>query len=117
MLPAGLSDAIRRAAVPGGVAAFDADGTLWREAAGEAFLKHLVALGWVRLPDGRDPYEAYERAVERDRRTGYAYAAQLQAGLEEAKVAAEADRVAGSWVPQRLIRTTQELRAPCGDAG
>ena len=62
-----------------GVAAFDADGTLWREDVGEAFLRHLVSLGWIRLPDGSDPYEAYERAVERDRRSGHAYAAQLQA--------------------------------------
>jgi phosphoserine phosphatase len=117
VLSAGLIDAIRRAALSGGIAAFDADGTLWREDAGEAFLKHLVRLGWIRLPDGSDPYEAYERAVERDRRTGYAYAAQLQAGLEEAKVAAEADRFARSWVPPRLIGATQELRGLCADAG
>jgi phosphoserine phosphatase len=117
VVPRELSEAIRRAAVPGGVAAFDADGTLWREDVGEAFLKHLVALGWVRLPDGRDPYEAYERAVERDRRTGYAYAAQLQAGLEEAKVAVEAERFARAWVPSRLIAATQELRAVCAKAG
>jgi len=117
VVPLALSDAIRRAAAPGGIAAFDADGTLWREDIGEAFLKHLVASGWVRLPDGRDPYEAYERAVERDRRTGYAYAAQLQAGLEEAMVAAEAERFARSWVPPRLIAATQELRAVCAGAG
>ena len=113
----GLIEAIRRTAVPGGVAAFDADGTLWREDVGEAFLKHLVGLGWVRLPDGRDAYEAYERAVERDRRTGYAYAAQLQVGLEDAKIAAEAERFARSWVPPRLIAATQELRGVCADAG
>ena len=64
MIAATLRDALREAARIGGVAAFDADGTLWREDVGEAFLRHLVALGWVRLEDGRDPYQAYERAVE-----------------------------------------------------
>ncbi len=117
MIPATLRDAVRRAAGPGGVAAFDADGTLWREDVGEAFLRHLVGIGWVRLPDGRDPYEAYERAVERDKRTGYMFAAQLQAGLGEAEVAAEAERFARSWVPRRLVRAALELRAACSEAG
>lgn len=108
---------MRRAAQPGGVAAFDADGTLWRDDVGEAFLRHLVAIGWVRLPDGSDPYEAYERAVERDKRTGYVYAAQLQDGLAQAEVAAEAERFARSWVPPRLVRSAAELRDLCLDAG
>src|SRR5207249_8259681 len=83
-----LAERIRGAGreAPGGVAAFDADGTLWREDVGEAFLRHLVSLGWVRLPDGGDPYEAYERAVDRDKRSGYVYAAQLQAGLPAGQV-------------------------------
>lgn len=115
MIDERLTEAVRGAA--GQVAAFDADGTLWREDAGEAFLRHLVGLGWIRLPDGSDPYRAYERAVERDRRSGYAFAAQLQAGLEEARVAAEAERFARSWVPARLIAPVQELRAACVAAG
>jgi len=117
VIPATLRNAVRAAAGTGGVAAFDADGTLWREDVGEAFLRHLVAIGWVRLPGGRDPYAEYERAVERDKRTGYMYAAQLQAGLLEAEVAAEADRFARSWVPPRLVRAAQELRAACSAAG
>jgi len=117
VIPGQLIEAVRAAASPGGVAAFDADGTLWREDVGEAFLRHLVAIGWVRLPEGRDPYAEYERAVERDKRTGYMYAAQLQAGLLEAEVAAEADRFARSWVPPRLVLAAQELRAACSAAG
>ncbi|HWE25678.1 MAG TPA: haloacid dehalogenase-like hydrolase [Myxococcales bacterium] len=112
-----LADAVRAASVQGGVAAFDADGTLWREDVGEAFLRHLVSLGWIRLPDGSDPYEAYERAVERDRRSGYAYAAQLQAGLEEARVFAEAQRFARTWVPARLHASAQDLRSVCAGVG
>ena len=110
-----LATAVRAASSHDGVAAFDADGTLWREDVGEAFLRHLISLGWIRLPDGSDPYQAYERAVERDRRSGYAYAAQLQAGLEEAGLAAEAERFARAWVPSRLIASVQELRAICAD--
>jgi phosphoserine phosphatase len=117
VIPATLRDAVRAASVPGGVAAFDADGTLWREDVGEAFLRHLVVIGWVRLPDGRDPYQAYERAVERDKRTGYVYAAQLQAGLAEAEVSAEAARFARSWVPARLVRAALDLRQACAEAG
>ena len=108
---------MRTASAPGAVAAFDADGTLWREDVGEAFLRHLIALGWIRLRDGGDPYAAYQRAVARDKRSGYAYAAQLQAGLEEAAVDAEAERFAQGWVPSRLIASVQELRSRCADAG
>ena len=110
-----IRDAGREA--PGGVAVFDADGTLWREDVGEAFLRHLVSLGWVKLADGSDPYEAYERAVDRDRAAGYAYAAQLQAGLEVDKVATEARRFAASWVAPRRIAATARLRELCESAG
>jgi phosphoserine phosphatase len=103
--------------VPGGLAVFDADGTLWREDVGEAFLRHLVSLGWVRLPDGSDPYEAYERAVDRDRAAGYAYAAQLQVGLEAARVQEEAARFARSWIPPRRIRDTGALLDLCQAVG
>lgn len=104
-------------AVPSGLAVFDADGTLWREDVGEAFLRHLVSLGWVQLPDGSDPYAEYERRVDRDRASGYAYAAQLQAGLEPAKVAGEAEKFARGWVPPRLVSDAQGLRALCEGAG
>ena len=119
MIPDALADRVRAAAraEPGGLALFDADGTLWREDAGEAFLRHLVSLGWVKLPDGSDPYDAYERAVDRDRAAGYAYAAQLQAGLEVEKVGAEARRFAASWVPPRRIAATSRLRELCESAG
>jgi phosphoserine phosphatase len=84
---------------------------------GEAFLRHLVSLGWVRMPDGSDPYEAYERAVERDRAAGYAYAAQLQAGLESERVQAEAGRFAASWIPPRQVGDARALRELCEAAG
>jgi phosphoserine phosphatase len=119
VIPADLAQRVRAVAgeMPGGLAVFDADGTLWREDAGEAFLRHLVALGWVKLPDGSDPYEAYERAVDRDKASGYAYAAKLLTGLFAEEVAAEAARFAREWVPPRLVSETQGLRALCEDAG
>jgi len=114
-----LAERVRAAGrdVPGGVALFDADGTLWREDVGEAFLRHLVSLGLVQLPDGSDPYEAYERAVDRDRASGYAYAAQLQAGLEVRRVEAEARRFAAGWVPPRLVGDVTRLRELSDSAG
>jgi len=115
-LPRALVEAVH-ACERGGIAAFDADGTLWREDIGEAFLRHLVSLGWVRLPDGGDPYEEYERRVDEDKRGGYLFAAQLQAGLRVAEVQAEADRFAGEWVPPRLIAEVTELRALCAEQG
>jgi phosphoserine phosphatase len=119
VIPQELAERVRAAGreLPGALAVFDADGTLWRDDVGEAFLRHLVSLGWVKLPDGSDPYEAYERAVERDRASGYAFAAQLQSGLPHERVAAEADRFARRWVPPRLVSDTQGLRALCAEAG
>lgn len=119
MISAALAGQVRALGreLPGALAAFDADGTLWREDVGEAFLRHLVSLGWVKLPGGGDPYQAYERAVDRDRASGYAYAAQLQAGLAHDEVAAEAQRFASRWVPPRLIGDTQDLRKLCAESG
>jgi len=111
-LPAALVEAVR-GCDPSGIAAFDADGTLWREDVGEAFLRHLVSIGWGKLPDGRDPYAEYERRVDEDKRSGYVFAAQLQAGLAVADVQSEADRFAQRWVPPRLIPQVNELRALC----
>jgi phosphoserine phosphatase len=102
---------------PGALAVFDADGTLWRDDVGEAFLRHLVNLGWVKLPNGKDPYEAYERAVDRDRATGYAYAAQLMAELSVRQVENEAYRFVVEWVPKRVIAATKALRSICDESG
>jgi len=119
LLPAKLVAAVREAgrALPGAAAAFDADGTLWREDVGEAFLKHLVSIGWVRLADGSDPYELYERKVAQDRRAGFAFCAQLHAGLKRAAVEEEARKLAATWVAPRLIESTQALISLCRQSG
>ena len=118
-LPEALIAEVRAAgaALPGATAAFDADGTLWRDDIGEDFLQHLCARGWVKPPGGRDPYTEYLMRVERDRATGFAYAAQLQAGLGEAALQEECERFAKDWVPRRLLAATQALLALCAEAG
>ncbi|MBS2021626.1 MAG: haloacid dehalogenase-like hydrolase [Deltaproteobacteria bacterium] len=119
LLPERLIAQVKEAgrALPGGTAAFDADGTLWRDDVGEAFLKQLVHVGLVKLPDGRDPYEAYEARVHQDRGAGFAYAAQLQAGVPESALVAEAKKLAPEFVPSRLIASTQALLALCTESG
>ncbi len=119
LLPPQLITAVREAgrALPGAAAAFDADGTLWRDDVGEAFLKHLCALGWIRLPDGCDPFEAYEARVAVDRAAGFAYAAQLQAGLSRSALSHEAEKLSREWVAPRLIAATQALLALCRESG
>lgn len=119
LLPDELVDQVRALgqALPGAVAAFDADGTLWRDDVGEAFLQHLCARGWVRLPDGRDPYTEYLTRVERDRGTGFAYAAQLQAGLAQAALEEECERFARGFIPRRALPAAQALLSACAEAG
>jgi phosphoserine phosphatase len=119
LLPPALVAAVREAgrAMPGGVAAFDADGTLWRDDIGEAFLHRLIELGLVKLADGGDPYAEYERRVAADRASGFAYAAQLQKGLRRTDLERVASELAKVWVAPRLIESTQALLALCRDAG
>ena len=119
MLPQRLVDAVHEVgrAFPGASAAFDADGTLWRDDVGEAFLARLVQKKLVQLPDGRDPFAAYEGMVAQDRGKGFAYAAQLQAGIPEAILREEARALAAEWVKPRLIARTQALLALCEKAG
>ena len=118
LLPESLIEAVREAgrALPGGVAAFDADGTLWRDDVGEAFLKHLVATGLVRLADGTDPYHRYEELCARDRAVGFAFCAQVQAGLHREQLEQVARDFAKDWIPSRLIASTQALLALCRES-
>ena len=119
LLPDSLVKAVREAGQqsPGAACAFDADGTLWRDDVGEAFLRHLIALGLVKLQGGRDPYAVYEEKVHQDKATGYAYCAQLQAGLRRAEVARIAADFAAGWVAPRLIDSTQALLSLLVESG
>lgn len=67
------------------VAAFDADGTLWRGDMGEAFFEYQIKKGLVPLP--RDPWGHYEwLKKESSYTTAYLWLAQICAGFKLAEV-------------------------------
>jgi len=73
----------------GRAVAFDADGTLWRNDVGEDLLRALIAEDRLpRYPGRRDLYQEYEARVEADPASGYAFAAEVMEGLEEAALQA-----------------------------
>lgn len=100
--------------LPNGLLATDADGTIWREDIGEAFLKALIRGGRLVSPQAvSDVYATYEAKVAADKASGYAWAVQVMAGLREADVAAAADAFAKSWVEEH---TYPAMRALLGEA-
>ncbi|MFT3837666.1 MAG: HAD family hydrolase [Myxococcaceae bacterium] len=68
---------------PGRVAAFDADGTLWRSDVGEELLRHLAAHRLLPHHARDGVYEEYERILERDPQAAYVRAVEYMEGLEE----------------------------------
>jgi len=79
------------------LACFDADGTLWSEDIGEAFLRWLIASGNLRNPPKGDLWEAYEERVRQDRSAGYTWAVQLMAGIPEADLFAWSRWFVAAW--------------------
>ncbi|MEZ4264758.1 MAG: HAD family hydrolase [Myxococcota bacterium] len=78
---------------------FDADGTLWDGDLGEVHLSSLGREGLVAAPAGYDtPFAAYMARCAVDASEGYAYAAELMAGLTESTVVASAQR---AWASHR----------------
>jgi phosphoserine phosphatase len=70
---------------PPGLAAFDADGTLWQGDVGEELLRELIRRGALIDPPP-DPWGEYVRRVRRDPADGFAFAARVMHGLEEGAV-------------------------------
>lgn len=85
------------------VACFDADGTLWLEDIGEAFLRWLLAGPLEPLVE-RTPrlYLDYEERVRRSLTDGYGWAVRLMAGLAERDVQRWARQHAAAWPNYRL---------------
>jgi phosphoserine phosphatase len=77
---------------PPGVAAFDADGTLWEGDIGEAVLQELIREGSLLDPPAR-PWEEYERRVRRDPADGFAFAGRVMRGLSVTQVLEVSKRV------------------------
>jgi HAD superfamily phosphoserine phosphatase-like hydrolase len=102
------------------VACLDADGTLWAEDVGEAFLRWLAEgrmLPPVDKSRGSDEVWAeYEARVHADRAAGYAWAVLNMAGLAEADVVRLCRQHAAAWPNYRpemraLIRGMREAGA------
>jgi phosphoserine phosphatase len=89
----------------------DADGTLWRDDIGEAFLRQLVADAALVSPEaqGVDVWESYEHRVAQDKAKGYAWAVQIMAGMPEAEVVARARTFAETFVPAHVLPEMQAL--------
>ncbi|MCA9519569.1 MAG: haloacid dehalogenase-like hydrolase, partial [Myxococcales bacterium] len=69
------------------VAVFDADGTLWHEDIGEAFLKRLFAeRQLVDYDYRRDVFAEYEARCAVDTTAGYGFCAQVMAGMDERRL-------------------------------
>jgi phosphoserine phosphatase len=87
---------------PPGIAAFDADGTLWDGDVGEELLARLEREGKLIAPAGPGAFAEYSRRFKRDAADAFSYAGRVLAGLREDFVAAEAERLfaerAGGWV-------------------
>jgi hypothetical protein len=66
------------------IAVFDADGTLWNDDIGEAFLRRLIQeRRLIGVDYSSDIYAHYESRVKQDRCAGYGWAVQLMHGLYE----------------------------------
>lgn len=98
---------LRAAREAGGTAAFDADGTLWADDIGEAFLRDLERAG--RVPEGT--WRTYEERLAADHVDAYGYAATVMAGLPEAEVRERADRFFPKHFAPRLFPVVRELLA------
>lgn len=89
------------------VAVFDADNTLWSRDIGEAFLRWLIA---GRLLTGldytTDIYGEYERRVDADRSSAYAWAVSAMAGLKLEDVQTWSRQLAYAWPNYRPVMRT-----------
>jgi phosphoserine phosphatase len=83
LLGEGSAAFLKRLRGPPGVAAFDADGTLWEGDIGEEVLRELIARRHLVEPPV-DPWGEYEALVKRDPAAGFAFSGRVMHGLSEA---------------------------------
>ncbi len=80
------------------IAAFDADGTLWKGDIGEALLRWLIAGQLLRDVDySIDVYDDYEHRVSLNRTAGYIHAVALMQGIPEEQVVLWCRQMANAW--------------------
>jgi phosphoserine phosphatase len=73
---------LERLAGPPGLAAFDADGTIWEGDIGEEVLEELIREGRLLSPPP-DPWGEYVQLVKRDPAAGFAFTGRVMQGLPE----------------------------------
>lgn len=99
---------VSRLGGPPGLAAFDADGTLWNGDLGEAVLLDLIAARRLRDPP-RDPWAEYVALFERGPAEAFAYAGRLMAGLSEVEVRETSARVFATEFAKQVFPETRWL--------
>jgi phosphoserine phosphatase len=99
---------VSRLAGPPGLAAFDADGTLWDGDLGEAVLRDLIARRRL-LASPRDPWGEYLRLFEVGPAEAFAYAGQLMAGLSEVELRETSARIFTAEFAPRVFAETRWL--------
>lgn len=103
-------------AQPGCVWVSDADGTLWADDIGERFLERLIK-DRILVTKEPDVWATYEAKVKADKATGYAWAAQVMAGLSEDEVNRRATAFAAEFVPAHLYPAMRALLEEARAAG
>jgi phosphoserine phosphatase len=99
---------VSRLSGPPGLAAFDADGTLWAGDLGEAVLIDLISRR--RLLDApRDPWATYLGLFDQGPAAAFAYAGRLMAGLSETEVRETSARVFAADFTGRIFPETRWL--------
>ena len=108
-LRGGATEALlRRLAGPPGLAAFDADGTLWEGDLGEAVLRDLIAKQKLVDPPP-DPWAEYLGRFEQSPAEAFAYAGRLMAGLSEDLVRETSARIYASEFAARVFPESRWL--------
>ena len=93
------------------LAAFDADGTLWADDAGEAMLRHLAHEGAFPGRGAEDVLGEYAERVDQDVSDGYAWAVTVMEGLSEELVERAARTTMEGFLPGRLFAPMASLLA------
>ena len=96
---------------PPGLAAFDADGTLWDGDVGEELLARLADEGKLLSPAGPGAFAEYTSRFQLDPADAFSYAGSAMAGLREDFVAAEAERLFAERAGGELFPPMAELVA------
>ncbi len=88
---------------PAGVAAFDADGTIWRGDLGEDFLRDLFHRGRLLDPPPGDAFDHYERLFQSSPADAFAFCVAVMRGLPVSDVERFTDEFWDEWASGRVF--------------